>query len=128
MATQQRDHDDADRSSASQAEAPAGVKEAIGEVLREERQDQDRTLADVAEAAWVSLQYLSEVERGRKDISSELLASVCRGLEVPVPDVLERAADKLRATGSTLDAQMLAGGLASGVWAQRRLQVRLLAA
>ena len=128
MATQQRDHDDADRSSASQAEAPAGVKEAIGEVLREERQDQDRTLADVAEAAWVSLQYLSEVERGLKDISSELLASVCRGLEVPVPDVLERAADKLRATGSTLEAQMLAGGLASGVWAQRRLEVRLLAA
>ena len=83
-------------------------------MLREERGDQCRTLADVAEASWVSLQYLSEVERGRKDISSELLAAVCRGLEVSLPDVLERAADKLRAHGSGLDAQMLAGGLTCG--------------
>ena len=117
-----------DRIDEPSTEAPTGVKEAIGEVLREERGDQGRTLADVAEASWVSLQYLSEVERGRKDISSELLAAVCRGLEVSLPDVLERAADKLRAHGSGLDAQMLAGGLSSGVWPQRRLEIRLLAA
>ncbi len=41
------------------------VRDAVGQVLREERNDQERTLVDVAEKAWVSVQYLSEIERGR---------------------------------------------------------------
>ena len=79
--------------------APEGgpkVRDAIGDVLRQERSNQDRTLADVADEAAVSLQYLSEIERGRKDVSSDLLESVCGALQVEVADVLERAARHLR--------------------------------
>ena len=68
----------------------------IGEVLRDERHRQDRSLADVAGAAAVSLAYLSEVERGRKEISSDLLDAVTTALELPLVEVLERSADRLR--------------------------------
>ncbi len=81
------------------AEAPLPeprLRDVLGDVLRDERLDQDRTLADVADAAHVSLPYLSEVERGRKDVSSDVLRSICDALEVPLPDVLERTADRLR--------------------------------
>lgn len=77
-------------------EAPT-AREAIGDVLRAERHDQARTLADVAADAHVSLPYLSEVERGRKDVSSEVLGSVAAALDLPLPVVFERAADRLRA-------------------------------
>ncbi len=72
------------------------VREAIGDVLRDERAHQERTLADVAEDANVSLPYLSEIERGRKEVSSDLLESVCDALGIEVADVLEHAADRLR--------------------------------
>ena len=77
---------------------PICVREAIGEVLRGERTRQERTLADVAEEAAVSLPYLSEIERGRKDVSSELLKSVSDALDIEVAEVLERAARHLRAS------------------------------
>ena len=77
------------------ADAPR-LRDALGEVLREERTAQDRTLADVADAANLSLPYLSEVERGRKDVSSDLLTSICDALELPVPLLLERTAERLR--------------------------------
>ena len=73
------------------------LREVIGDVLRDERHAQERTLADVAAGAFVSLPYLSEVERGRKEPSSEVLASICAALEIPLADVLERSADRLRA-------------------------------
>jgi len=73
------------------------LRELIGEVLRDERTDQGRTLADVAGDAHVSLPYLSEVERGRKEVSSEVLAAICDALELPLVDVLERGVDRLRA-------------------------------
>jgi DNA-binding Xre family transcriptional regulator len=72
------------------------LRDVIGEVLRDERLDQGRTLADVAGGAHVSLPYLSEVERGRKEVSSEVLAAICDALELPLVDVLERSADRLR--------------------------------
>lgn len=72
------------------------AREAIGDVLRTERHEQGRTLADVAGEAAVSLPYLSEVERGRKDVSSELLIAISDALELPLPVVFERAADRLR--------------------------------
>ena len=72
------------------------LREVIGDVLREERIDQDRTLADVADGAAVSLPYLSEVERGVKEVSSDVLAAICDALELPLADVLERAAERLR--------------------------------
>jgi transcriptional regulator with XRE-family HTH domain len=60
----------------------------IGEVLRRARTEQGRTLADVARAARVSLPYLSELERGRKEASSEVLAAVCDALRIDLTDVL----------------------------------------
>src|SRR5436305_14450516 len=60
----------------------------LGDVLRRHRQRQGRTLRDVAAAARISLGYLSEVERGLKEASSELLASLCEALNVSLADVL----------------------------------------
>lgn len=73
------------------------LREVIGEVLRNERSAQERTLAEVARQAHVSLPYLSEVERGVKEPSSQVLASICAALGIPLADVLERSADRLRA-------------------------------
>jgi transcriptional regulator with XRE-family HTH domain len=64
------------------------LRTTLGQVLRRTRHDQRRTLADVAHAAKVSIQYLSEVERGRKEASSEVLAAICDALGAPLPDVL----------------------------------------
>jgi transcriptional regulator with XRE-family HTH domain len=60
----------------------------VGEVLRRHRQEQGRTLAEVAREAAVSVPYLSEVERGRKEPSSEILAAVCDSLGIDLPDLL----------------------------------------
>ena len=68
----------------------------IGESLRAHRQEQGRTLRDVSAAARVSLGYLSEIERGEKEASSELLASVCRALDVPLPTLLIDVAGRIR--------------------------------
>lgn len=63
-------------------------REVLGEALRRLRQRQGRTLRDVSATARVSLGYLSEVERGRKEPSSELLAAICAALGVTLSDVL----------------------------------------
>jgi transcriptional regulator with XRE-family HTH domain len=60
----------------------------VGDVLRRHRLAQRRTLADVARAARVSVQYLSEVERGRKEPSSEILAAVCDALRIDLSHLL----------------------------------------
>ncbi|MEV4641272.1 helix-turn-helix transcriptional regulator [Actinoplanes sp. NPDC049548] len=64
------------------------LRTVVGEVLRRRRQEQRRTLAEVAREACVSVQYLSEVERGRKEPSSEILASVCDALHLDLADVV----------------------------------------
>lgn len=64
------------------------LREAIGDSLRRVRTAQSRTLREVSSSARVSLGYLSEVERGRKEASSELLAAICDALAVPLSDVL----------------------------------------
>ncbi|GAB2487211.1 hypothetical protein GCM10027030_21590 [Luteococcus sediminum] len=63
--------------------------------MREQRFAQGRTLREVSMAARVSLGYLSEVERGQKEASSELLASICKALEVPMSSVLATVSNKL---------------------------------
>lgn len=68
------------------------LREAIGERLRRIRTSQSRTLREVSREARVSLGYLSEVERGRKEASSELLASICGALELPLDELLRRVA------------------------------------
>lgn len=69
----------------------------LGEVLRRHRQRQGRTLRDVAATARVSLGYLSEVERGVKEASSELLTAVCDALGVSLADVLHEISEDLYA-------------------------------
>jgi transcriptional regulator with XRE-family HTH domain len=69
-------------------ERPPLLRTLVGDVLRRRRIAQRRTLADVARAARVSLQYLSEVERGRKEASSEVLAAVCDALSLDLADFL----------------------------------------
>jgi transcriptional regulator with XRE-family HTH domain len=71
------------------------LREVIGDVLRRARIDQGRTLREVSDAARVSLGYLSEVERGRKEASSELLSAICGALEVPLSRVLSDAGDEM---------------------------------
>ena len=68
------------------------LRDLIGEILRRERLDQGRTLADVARAARVSMQYLSELERGRKEASSEVLDAVCGALRIDLSEVLTEVA------------------------------------
>lgn len=68
------------------------LREAIGDRLRETRNAKRRTLREVSRAARVSLGYLSEVERGRKEASSELLAAICDALELPLPELLTNVA------------------------------------
>jgi len=71
------------------------LREVIGDVLRRARIDQGRTLREVSDAARVSLGYLSEVERGRKEASSELLSAICGALEVPLSRVLSDAGGEM---------------------------------
>ena len=65
----------------------------LGEVLRAHRVDQGRTLRQLSADARVSLGYMSEIERGRKEASSELLAAICGALDVPLSEVLLGVAD-----------------------------------
>ena len=73
------------------------LRRVVGDVLRDERRQQERTLADVAAAAAVSLPYLSEIERGTKEVSSDLLAAVAGALDLTLVEVLERCVGRLRA-------------------------------
>jgi transcriptional regulator with XRE-family HTH domain len=67
------------------------LRRLVGAILREQREGQHRTLRDVAEDARVSVAYLSEVERGRKEASSEVLAAVCRALGLRLVDLVGSA-------------------------------------
>ncbi len=72
----------------------------LGSTLRGHRLRQRRTLRDVSGAARVSLGYLSEVERGQKEASSELLASICDALDVELADLLAEVSLELRVAGA----------------------------
>jgi len=88
------------------------LRTAIGTVLRRHRQAQGRTLQDVADAAGVSMAYLSEVERGLKEASSEILAVICRALGIDLPDLLAEVGAELLRT-------------APGVRPTRRPEIRM---
>jgi transcriptional regulator with XRE-family HTH domain len=74
---------------------PVLVRELIGESLREERVAQGKTLREISQAARVSLGYLSEVERGQKEASSELLAAICSALDQPLSVILLLVSEKM---------------------------------
>lgn len=94
------------------------LREVIGDVLRTHRTRQGRTLREVSADARVSLGYISEVERGQKEASSELIAALCGALDVPLSQVLgdaseqmlviERSADALSARVSDLPIRTVA--------------------
>lgn len=71
------------------------VRHEIGDVLRDFRQQQGATLRQVASRANVALGYLSEVERGQKEASSEILASIADALDIPLSTILHEVADRL---------------------------------
>ena len=71
------------------------LRQEIGDVLRDARRQQGRTLREVSSVARVSLGYLSEVERGQKEASSELLASICGALDVPLSSVLMKVSTRV---------------------------------
>ena len=69
------------------------LRDLLGQVLRSHRMRQGRTLRQVSADARVSLGYISEIERGQKEASSELLASLCLALDAPLSDVLREVSD-----------------------------------
>ena len=71
------------------------LRRVIGDALRARRQAQHRTLREVSTAANVSLGYLSEIERGQKEASSELLAAICEALGAALSEVLRDVSDTL---------------------------------
>ncbi len=71
------------------------LRSVIGDELRRQRLEQGRTLREVSAQARVSLGYLSEVERGQKEASSELLAAICGALDVPMSKVLHSVSTQL---------------------------------
>ena len=76
------------------------LRTTLGGVLRRVRLDQGRTLADVARNASISVPYLSELERGRKEASSEVLAAICDGLRIGLPDLLAEIGRELSGDGA----------------------------
>ena len=73
------------------------LRESVGRALRCARTEQSRTLRDVAREARVSLGYLSEVERGHKEASSELLNSICDALGLTLSTVMAEVAREIAA-------------------------------
>jgi len=69
------------------------LRQHLGDALRRRRMSQGRTLREVSAAATVSLGYLSEVERGQKEPSSEVLAGICGALELPLSVLLRDLSD-----------------------------------
>jgi transcriptional regulator with XRE-family HTH domain len=84
------------------------LRRILGDTLRAQRLAQQRTLREVSTAAKVSLGYLSEVERGQKEASSELLSSICDALGVPLSEVLRDVSDVLE-VAETVPAEVGAG-------------------
>jgi transcriptional regulator with XRE-family HTH domain len=82
------------------------LREAIGDRLRYARTTQHRTLREVSRTARVSLGYLSEIERGRKEASSELLASICEALALPIDELLRLVASDMAAIAPVMSNEL----------------------
>jgi transcriptional regulator with XRE-family HTH domain len=86
------------------------LRQLLGDVLRRLRIRQGRTLREVSATARVSLGYLSEVERGRKEASSELLAAICAALDTPLSQVFREVSDNF-ALAELQNEPVLSGAL-----------------
>jgi transcriptional regulator with XRE-family HTH domain len=87
-------------------------RDLAGDVLRRERHAQGRTLQNVADAAGISMAYLSEVERGRKEPSSEVLAAAARALHLTLADLIVRVHVELARPAAPARAPLHRGPLA----------------
>jgi transcriptional regulator with XRE-family HTH domain len=76
----------------------------LGDVLRAQRMRRGMTLREVSAEARVSLGYISEIERGQKEASSELLSSLCSALDLPLSVVLREVSDLVALEESLVDA------------------------
>jgi transcriptional regulator with XRE-family HTH domain len=88
------------------------LRSLLGGVLRQQRLRQGRTLRDVSASAQVSLGYISEVERGQKEASSELLAAICSALDVPLSDVLREVSEQMAFEEAAMAAELAPSDLA----------------
>ncbi|MEO5851209.1 MAG: helix-turn-helix transcriptional regulator [Nocardioides sp.] len=77
-------------------------RQLLGDVLRRRRMHRGMTLREVSASARVSLGYISEIERGQKEASSELLSSLCAALEAPLSDVLREVSVAVAAEEAAL--------------------------
>lgn len=100
------------------------LREAIGDRLRHARTIQHRTLREVSRAARVSLGYLSEVERGRKEASSELLAAICHALDLPLADLLHLVAADVSAVDVATVDDVAASTAAAPVGANDQMRAK----
>ncbi|HJB12047.1 MAG TPA: helix-turn-helix domain-containing protein [Candidatus Brachybacterium merdavium] len=87
-------------------------RQELGDVLRDARRSQSRTLRQVSSDARVSLGYLSEIERGQKEASSELLLSVTGALGLPLSFVLREVSDRIAVSEGVLVPDTVPDGLA----------------
>jgi len=86
----------------------------LGDVLRAERMRQGMTLRELSSSAMVSLGYISEIERGQKEASSELLSALCEALDVPLSGVLRLVSDQVaveEAELATIEVVPASGGV-----------------
>lgn len=81
----------------------------LGDVLRTQRVERGMTLRQLSAGARVSLGYISEIERGQKEASSELLYSLCSALDVPLSDVLREVSDAVALEEASLVAPVSIG-------------------
>ncbi|GAA4820732.1 helix-turn-helix transcriptional regulator [Streptomyces ziwulingensis] len=86
------------------------LRRLLGDVLRRQRQRQGRTLREVSSSARVSLGYLSEVERGQKEASSELLSAICDALDVRMSELMREVSDELALAELAQSAAATPGG------------------
>ena len=101
------------------------LRDALGDTLRQARTRQNRTLRDVSTAANVSLGYLSEVERGRKEASSELLASICDALDVELHEVLSTVSKTMQSGLAKHQSGVVKNAAGRTVDADRTLRIVL---
>ena len=96
------------------------LRNALGDTLRHARTRQNRTLRDVSTAANVSLGYLSEVERGRKEASSELLASICDALDLELSDLLDSVSRTMRTDNRADKSSVISNSVKTGLGSSNR--------
>ena len=104
------------------------LREVLGDVLRDARINQGRTLRQVSDAARVSLGYLSEVERGRKEASSELLSAICDALDVPLSQLLTDASEQLLGQDSVQEPTKTGSPIAANIDASTKVVIPPVAA